>query len=161
MDKAKHRLCLSKPRHLFATGFGSGFFPVIPGTIGSLVAIPPWLILIQLPWPLYALLVLCSIFLGIYLCHQTAKDMQEHDHGSIVWDEFVGMWIALMALPVIDWKWLLVGLVIFRILDIGKPWPICWLNSNIHGGIGIMFDDIVAGMLSATIIYLIVHHCIT
>ncbi|VTP60741.1 Phosphatidylglycerophosphatase A [Serratia rubidaea] len=93
MDEAKRRLRMSNPWHLLATGFGSGLSPVVPGTMGSLAAIPFWLLLIQLPWQLYSLIVMFSICIGVYLCHQTAKDMRVHDHGSIVWDEFVGMWI--------------------------------------------------------------------
>lgn len=110
MDEAKRRLRLSNPWHLLATGFGSGLSPWAPGTMGSIAAIPFWLLLIQLPWQLYVLLVMFSICIGIYICHRTAKDMQVHDHGSIVWDEFVGMWITLMALPVNSWQWVVAGL---------------------------------------------------
>ena len=146
MDEATRRLRMSNPWHLLATGFGSGLSPVVPGTMGSLAAIPFWLLLIQLPWQLYSLLVMFSICIGVYLCHQTAKDMKVHDHGSIVWDEFVGMWITLMALPVNDWQWVAGGFVIFRILDMWKPWPIRCFDRNVHGGMGIMIDDIVAGV---------------
>ncbi len=69
-----------------------------------------------------------SICIGVYLCHRTAKDMGTHDHGSIVWDEFVGMWITLMALPTMDWQWVAAGFVIFRIFDMWKPWPIRWFD---------------------------------
>lgn len=81
-----------------------------------------------------------------------------HDHGSIVWDEFIGMWITLMALPTNDWQWVAAGFVIFRILDMWKPWPIRWFDRNVHGGMGIMIDDIVAGVISAGILYFIGHH---
>ncbi|ELI7953165.1 phosphatidylglycerophosphatase A, partial [Yersinia enterocolitica] len=118
MDEAKRRLRLSNPWHLLATGFGSGLSPWAPGTMGSIAAIPFWLLLIQLPWQLYSLAVMFSICIGVYICHRTAKDMQVHDHGSIVWDEFVGMWITLMALPVNDWQWIVAGFVAFRIFDI-------------------------------------------
>lgn len=154
-DEVKNRLRMSNPRHLLASGFGSGLSPIMPGTAGSLAAIPFWLLLIQLPWQLYTLLVLLSIAIGVYLCHQTAKDMQVHDHGSIVWDEFVGMWITLMALPVNNWQWVTAGFVVFRILDIWKPWPICWFDGNVRGGMGIMLDDIVAGLFAAAILYLL------
>lgn len=136
MDEAKRRLRMSNPWHLLATGFGSGLSPVMPGTMGSLAAIPFWLLLIQLPWQLYSLTVMFSICIGVYICHRTAKDMKVHDHGSIVWDEFVGMWITLMALPVNDWRWVAAGFVIFRILDMWKPWPIRWFDRNVawrHG----------------------------
>ncbi len=84
--------------------------------------------------------------------------MGVHDHGSIVWDEFIGMWITLMALPTTDWQWVAAGFVIFRILDMWKPWPIRWFDRNVHGGMGIMIDDIVAGVISAGILYFIGHH---
>lgn len=110
------------------------------------------------PWQLYSLVVMMSICIGVYLCHRTAKDMGTHDHGSIVWDEFVGMWITLMALPTLDWQWVAAGFVIFRIFDMWKPWPIRWFDRNIHGGMGIMVDDIVAGVISAGVLYVIGHH---
>lgn len=125
---------------------------------GSLAAIPFWYLMTFLPWQLYSLVVMLAICIGVYLCHQTAKDMGVHDHGSIVWDEFVGMWITLMALPTLDWQWVAAGFVIFRILDMWKPWPIRWFDRNVHGGTGIMIDDIVAGILSAGILYFIGHH---
>ncbi|MFP2306722.1 phosphatidylglycerophosphatase A [Citrobacter braakii] len=157
-DVAKSRLSMRNPWHLLATGFGSGLSPIVPGTMGSLAAIPFWYLMTFLPWQLYSLVVMLSICIGVYLCHQTAKDMGVHDHGSIVWDEFVGMWITLMALPNHDWQWVAAGFVIFRILDMWKPWPIRWFDRNVHGGTGIMIDDIVAGILSAGILYFIGHH---
>lgn len=138
-DVAKSRLKMSNPWHLLAVGFGSGLSPIVPGTMGSLA-------------------VMLGICIGVYLCHQTAKDMGVHDHGSIVWDEFIGMWITLMALPTNDWQWVTAGFVIFRILDMWKPWPIRWFDRNVHGGMGIMIDDIVAGVISAGILYFIGHH---
>lgn len=148
-DEALSRLSMRNPWHLLATGFGSGLSPVVPGTMGSLAAIPFWYLMTFLPWQLYSLVVMMSICIGVYLCHRTAKDMGTHDHGSIVWDEFVGMWITLMALPTMDWQWVAAGFVIFRIFDMWKPWPIRWFDRNIHGGMGIMVDDIVAGVISA------------
>ncbi|MGK2960315.1 MAG: phosphatidylglycerophosphatase A [Candidatus Malihini olakiniferum] len=158
---AKQLLRLSNPWHLLATGFGSGLSPWMPGTAGSLAAIPVWYLLSFLPWQLYFLTIILSICIGVYLCHQTAKDMGLHDHGSIVWDEFVGMWITLMAIPDEQWQWVLAGFLVFRVLDIFKPWPMCWFDSNAHGGMGIMIDDIVAGVISAGIIYWIGHHLAT
>jgi phosphatidylglycerophosphatase A len=63
------------------------------------------------------------------------------------------MWITLMALPTLDWQWVAAGFVIFRIFDMWKPWPIRWFDRNIHGGMGIMVDDIVAGVISAGVLY--------
>nr|WP_230479578.1 phosphatidylglycerophosphatase A [Izhakiella capsodis] len=145
---------MRNPWHLLATGFGSGLSPWLPGTMGSLASIPFWYFLRLLPLELYSLMLLLGISIGVYLCHRTAKDMGVHDHGSIVWDEFIGMWITLLVIPDNSWHWVLSGFVVFRILDMWKPWPICWFDRNVHGGMGIMVDDIVAGILSAAILWL-------
>lgn len=158
-DKAaKQRLKLSNPWHLLATGFGSGLSPIVPGTMGSLAAIPFWYVLSFLPWPLYLIAVILGTGIGIYLCHVTARDMGVHDSGSIVWDEFIGMWITLMALPAKEWYWVAVGFLLFRLFDMWKPWPIRWFDRNVQGGLGIMVDDIVAGIIAAVALYLIGHY---
>ncbi len=120
-DVAKSRLNLRNPWHLLATGFGSGLSPVVPGTMGSLAAIPFWYLMTFLPWQLYSLVVMFGICIGVYLCHQTAKDMGVHDHGSIVWDEFIGMWITLMALPTTDWQGWLPGSLFSAFWICGNP----------------------------------------
>ncbi len=122
-DEALSRLSMRNPWHLLATGFGSGLSPVVPGTMGSLAAIPFWYLMTFLPWQLYSLVVMMSICIGVYLCHRTAKDMGTHDHGSIVWDEVAGKWITLMALPTLDWQWVAAGFGIFRTFDMCKPRP--------------------------------------
>ncbi|MFU9138383.1 phosphatidylglycerophosphatase A [Erwinia tasmaniensis] len=155
---AKGRLKMSNPWHLLATGFGSGLSPWVPGTVGSVAALPFWYLMSFLPPDIYSLVVMFGICIGVYLCHRTAKDMGVHDHGSIVWDEFIGMWITLMAIPVNSWQWVLAGFIIFRILDMWKPWPIRWFDRNVQGGMGIMVDDIVAGIISAGILYYAGHY---
>lgn len=158
-DKAaKQRLKLSNPWHLLATGFGSGLSPIVPGTMGSLAAIPFWYALSFLPLPLYIIAVVLGAGIGIYLCHVTARDMGVHDSGSIVWDEFIGMWITLMALPGKEWRWVAIGFLLFRLFDMWKPWPIRWFDRNVQGGLGIMIDDIVAGVIAAAALYLIGHY---
>ena len=151
---AKSRLNLANPWHLLATGFGSGLSPWMPGTMGSLAAIPFWYLLNLLPVKIYLLLVLLGVSIGVYICHRTAEEMGVHDHSSIVWDEFIGMWITLMMVPGPDWRWLLAGFILFRIFDIWKPWPIRWFDRHVSNGMGIMVDDIVAGIISAFILWL-------
>lgn len=153
MLAAKRRINLFNPWHLLATGFGSGMFPWMPGTIGSLAAIPFWWLFVLMSWKLYSLVIIFSFCLGVYFCHQTEQDMEVHDHGCIVWDEFVGMWITLIALPVKDWRWVLAGFLLFRVLDIWKPWPIRWFDRKIHGGMGIIIDDVVSGIIAAGLFY--------
>ncbi|ELJ8581950.1 TPA: phosphatidylglycerophosphatase A [Vibrio cholerae] len=154
MSDPRSNLSLSNPWHLLATGFGSGLSPIVPGTMGTLASVPFYLMLAQLPLTLYAVVVVFASLIGIKICQVTSDDMQVHDHGSIVWDEFAGFWITMLIvplyqLPVFDWKWLVTGFVLFRFFDMLKPWPISWLDKRVHGGFGIMIDDLVAGVMAA------------
>jgi phosphatidylglycerophosphatase A len=142
--------------HFLAFGFGSGAAPKAPGTFGTLMAIPLYLLLAQLPLWAYVVALVASFAVGIYLCDQASKDMGVHDHGGIVWDEFVGFWIAMTALP-FHWAWILAGFVLFRLFDILKPWPISWLDKRVHGGFGIMIDDVLAGIFALIILQLANH----
>ncbi len=154
------RISLTNPWHLLATGFGSGLSPVVPGTMGTLASVPFYLLLVQLPiWAYIAVIVVSSV-IGIKICQITSDDMQVHDHGSIVWDEFAGFWLTMLIvplfnIPVFDWKWVATGFVLFRFFDMVKPWPIGWLDKRIHGGLGIMVDDLVAGVMSAICLWLV------
>ncbi len=139
------------PVHLLAFGFGSGAAPKAPGTFGTLAAIIPYLLLVQLSLPFYLAVLVITFLVGIYICGQTAKDLGVHDHGGIVWDEFVGLWIALLLAPP-GWLWLLAGFVLFRIFDIAKPWPIGWADRQVSGGLGIMLDDVIAGLYALAIL---------
>jgi phosphatidylglycerophosphatase A len=132
------------PIHFLAFGFGSGAAPVAPGTFGTLAAVPLYLLLAQLPLAWYLGVLIGAFALGIWLCGRTAADLGVHDHGGIVWDEFVGLWITMVAAPP-GWLWLVAGFVLFRLFDIGKPFPIGWLDRRVKGGLGVMLDDAVAG----------------
>ncbi|EKO3514711.1 phosphatidylglycerophosphatase A [Vibrio fluvialis] len=160
MTNPKSRLSMTNPWHLLATGFGSGLSPVVPGTMGTLASVPFYLLLAQLPLTLYIVVVIAASLIGIKICQVTSDNMQVHDHGSIVWDEFAGFWITMLIvpvlqLPVFEWKWLLAGFVLFRFFDMVKPWPIGWLDKRVHGGLGIMLDDLVAGVMSALALALV------
>lgn len=141
------------PVHLLAFGFGSGAATKAPGTWGTLAAVVPYLALAQLPLLAYLSVVLLAFIAGIYICGRTAADLGVHDHGGIVWDEFVGLWISLIALPA-GWPWLVAGFVLFRIFDIAKPWPIGWADRRVSGGLGIMLDDVLAGFYTLFILQL-------
>ena len=143
------------PIHFLAFGLGSGAAPFAPGTFGTLAAVPLYLLFAQLPMGWYLLLLIATFGIGIYLCERTAKDLGVHDHGGIVWDEFVGYWITMVAAPS-EWWWLVVGFVLFRFFDILKPFPISWLDKHIHGGLGIMLDDAVAGTFAWLCLQLLV-----
>lgn len=145
---------LRSPTLMLAFGFGSGLSPKAPGTVGTLAAVPLWLLINPLsPW-LYWLIVFVAFVLGVYLCGAAAKALNTHDHGGIVWDEFVGFWIVMPFLPPHLWS-IVWGFVLFRLFDILKPWPINWLDKKIHGGLGIMLDDVVAGIYAALVAVLI------
>lgn len=144
---------LLKPVHLLSTGFGSGLSPKAPGTFGTVAALPLWFGLQHLaPLP-YVLSVLAAFILGVYLCGATATALGVHDHGGIVWDEFVGLWIALFLVPA-QWPWVLAGFALFRLFDIWKPWPIRVLDARVHGGLGIMIDDVLAGFYALAVLQL-------
>lgn len=143
------------PVHFLAFGFGSGAFPKAPGTAGTAVALGIYLLLPELTPLLQLLLIAVSFLLGIWLCGKTATDLGVHDHGGIVWDEFVGYWITMFMAPP-GWYWALVGFVLFRVLDILKPWPIKWADKQVRGGLGIMLDDVLAGIMAALCIQAIV-----
>ena len=135
------------PIHFLAFGLGSGAAPVAPGTAGTFAAMLIYWLLPPMPPIQFAMGVLVAGLLGIWLCGRTSKDLGVHDHGGIVWDEFVGYWITLFMAPP-GWIWPLVGFVLFRVFDIAKPWPIKWADEKVEGGLGIMLDDVIAGILA-------------
>jgi phosphatidylglycerophosphatase A len=149
--KAHASAIMKNPIHCLAFGFGSGLAPKAPGTFGTLAAVPLYLLLAQLSLPLYLLVLVASFALGIYLCGKTADDLGVHDHPGIVWDEFVGFWITMLAAPA-GWLWLLLGFVLFRLFDIWKPWPIRVLDEKVESGLGIMLDDVLAGVYALLVL---------
>lgn len=136
---------LRNPLHLLSLGFGSGLMPFAPGTFGTLVAIPFYLLIAQLDLPYYLAFILLAFGSGVYLCQYTSATLGVHDHSGIVWDEFVGFWITMIAVPV-TWQWIVGGFVLFRVFDIVKPWPVKIVDKRMTGGFGIMFDDVLAGL---------------
>lgn len=146
---------LRDPLQLLAFGFGSGLAPKAPGTFGSLAAVALFPVLALLALPAYLGVVALASLAGIVICDHAAKALKVHDDGRIVWDEFAGQWLALTPLvPELQWQpaellWLLAGFGLFRLFDIAKPWPIGYLDAKVHGGLGIMVDDLVAGLFAA------------
>lgn len=128
-----------------ATGLYVGMIPWAPGTWGSLAALLPWLLIKDLTLLLY-LAVLAAVFvLGFFAAGSAEKILDRPDAGAIVIDEFLGMFITLTLAPAHPAAWLL-GFIFFRIFDIAKPFPVSWFDQHIHGGIGIMMDDVIAGL---------------
>ena len=137
---------LRSPMHLLSLGFGSGLSPHAPGTMGTLVAVPMYLLLSRLDLIVYLMVILGGFVLGIYACQYTSKALGVHDHSGIVWDEIIGYWITMIAIPSLTWQWILAGFVLFRFFDIVKPWPVNLADKHLSGGFGIMFDDVLAGL---------------
>jgi phosphatidylglycerophosphatase A len=141
----------------FAFGFGSGLSPFAPGTFGTLAAIPLYLIMIELSWPMYAFLTLIAFVVGVRLCDVTGARLGVHDYGGIVWDEFVGFWITMFLVP-FSWQAVIIGFFVFRFFDIIKPWPIGWLDKQVSGGFGVMIDDVLAGIYSMLVMQVLVYY---
>ncbi|MCG8671631.1 MAG: phosphatidylglycerophosphatase A [Pseudomonadales bacterium] len=149
------KFAFKNPIHFLAIGLGSGAAPKAPGTWGTVMGAALYIPLSGLSlWP-YLAVVLLSFVIGIYLCGKTSKDWGVHDHGGIVWDEFVGFWITMIAVP-FTWYWLLLGFALFRLFDIWKPWPIKYFDQHVHGGLGIMLDDVLAGIFALVILQLVI-----
>lgn len=141
------RLNLANPLHLLAVGFGSGLSPKAPGTMGTLAAVPCYLLVSGLATPWFIALLVLGFVAGIRICQSATDAIGMDDHGGIVWDEFIGFGVTMIAAPA-GWQWVVAGFVLFRLFDVLKPWPICWFDRRIHGGLGIMLDDLIAALFA-------------
>jgi len=139
---------LADPVHFLALGFGSGLAPVAPGTFGSLVGLAIALAVAPLGFGWYLAVTALVTVAGIWICGESARRLGVHDHPAIVWDEVAGMMIAMLAAPP-QWWGAPLAFVLFRVLDIAKPWPIREIDHGMRGGAGIMLDDVVAGLMAA------------
>lgn len=144
---------LRNPMQFLAFGFGSGLSPKAPGTAGTLVAIPIYLLIADLSLLHYTLFIAVTSLLGIWICGVASRQLKVHDHPGIVWDEFVGYWITMWAVPA-DWTWIIAGFVAFRVFDIVKPWPVSVLDRRVGGGLGIMVDDMLAGVMACITLHI-------
>ncbi len=154
MSKSTDNFRIANPIHFLALGFGSGLLPKAPGTFGTLAAIPLYLLLSPSSMSIYLAVVIVMSIAGIYICGKAAEDAGVHDHGAIVWDEIVGFLITMFLVP-LSWQSVVVGFVLFRFFDIFKPWPISFIDKNVHGGLGIMLDDIIAGFAALVCMHII------
>ena len=144
---------LKKPSHLFATWFGVGLIRPAPGTWGSLAALLLWYFAEFLHSSIHIVLPIFILFSWL-VCSQASQDSQSKDHSSIVIDEVAGMLVALsfVAHELIIYFW---AFSLFRLFDIWKPWPISWADKSVDGGLGILLDDLIAGLFAGVIIYAI------
>jgi phosphatidylglycerophosphatase A len=145
------RTVLTDPVNFLAFGFGTGLAPFAPGTFGSIPGVLLFWATIDFGLYVQLAVVAALVATGIWLCGESARRIGVHDHGGIVWDEIAGMYITLLAAP-----WTVTGVVLafvlFRVMDIVKPWPIRDLDHRIHGGLGIMLDDLVAALYAVLLL---------
>ena len=142
----------TNPIHFIACGFGTGLLPIFPGTWGTLAAIPLYLILVKFSLWFYIFVTIILNFAGIWLCGIVNRDFGTDDHPAAVWDEIAAFLIVMIAVPP-KWYYLVIGFLLFRLFDIWKPWPIRWIDQNVHGGLGVMLDDIVAALVSLLLLH--------
>ena len=145
------REALGTPDGWLAFGFGAGLARYAPGTVGTLAAVPFAVLLKWLGGAAMILLLPALFLLGVWLCARVTRRLGVEDYGGIVWDEMVGYWLAVAAVP-LHWPWLLAGFVLFRFFDIVKPWPISLVEDHVSGGLGIMLDDVAAAIYTLVLL---------
>lgn len=139
---------------LLATGFGLGYLPIAPGSCGTLLGIP---LVLGLQWlgPLpYMVITFLLTIAACLIADRAGVLFGETDSRHIVIDEVVGFAVTMVWLPS-TWKALLAGFIIFRILDALKPWPISYVERKIGGGVGVVADDVVAGIIGSVILQVV------
>lgn len=139
--------------HFLAFGFGAGYSPKAPGTMGTLVALPIIWLLSYFSLEVYIFLTIAVTVGGTVLAHYSSKWLGVHDHPGIVIDEIAGMMWVMAFVPV-NILTLILGFLFFRVFDILKPFPIRWLDRHVSGGIGIMVDDLLAAVYAVLALYL-------
>lgn len=149
---------LADPAVLVATWGGLGLSPVAPGTVGSLGALPILWLTAELSLGAGLVVIAALFVLGVGVSERIERTRGGHDHGAIVIDEVVGQWLTI-ALPMhflpgwLSWaEALVLGFLLFRLFDIAKPPPIGWLDRRVSGGLGVMVDDVLAGLMAAVLL---------
>jgi phosphatidylglycerophosphatase A len=142
------------PIYFLAFGFGSGLLKKAPGTWGTCAAIPLYCFIASTSLLAYALIIGIAFAAGVYICQSVTNDLGLEDYSGIVWDEIVGYLITMYGLP-FHWIWMVLGFGLFRVLDIYKPQPIRWVERQVPGGLGIMLDDVLAGLAACLMLHII------
>ena len=145
---------LTNPIHFLAFGFGAGLSPKAPGTMGTLVAIPIFILFSYLTLTNYFILLIILVIISFYIAGKSAQLLGVHDHGGIVIDEICGYLVTMIFAPT-TWQAIILGFVLFRVFDIVKPWPIKLLDQRVPGGVGIVIDDLMAGIYALLSLQLI------
>jgi phosphatidylglycerophosphatase A len=157
-EPQSRRVVLTHPLGWIASGFGVGLAPKAAGTFGSLAALVPWWLWLQhLPLAQYAIVLVAAFALGVWASSWVIAKTRIEDPGVVVWDEFLGQWTALLPFTLLgieaDWLLVAVAFGLFRLFDIWKPWPVRWVDREVHGGLGAMLDDALAGAMAAAVLY--------
>jgi phosphatidylglycerophosphatase A len=147
--KPSAKFMLSHPYYFIAQGFGSGLSPIMPGTVGTLLG---WAMFVGLTsrWPslftpaYWFAIIFVGFFVGVYVCEKTGRALGVSDHGSMVWDEIIAMWLVLLLIMPADFIIQCWAFFWFRFFDMVKPPPIAYFDQHLKGGFGVMWDDIVA-----------------
>lgn len=153
------RQMCAHPWYILGFGFGSGLSPIMPGTVGTLfgwfsyAALTAFFPNVFTPI-VWGGLIVIGFFVGIVVCQKTGDMLGVSDHGSIVWDEIVAIWMVMLFIMPCDWKMQLIGFLIFRVFDMGKPPPIGYFDKKLKGGFGVMFDDLLAVLYTLLVIAL-------
>lgn len=150
-----YRSIWRNPLHFIAFGFGSGVLPVAPGTWGTLIAIPIYMLMMYFPQWLYLVVTGVIIILSVIICDISEKDLKIHDHPGMTLDEIAG-YLLTMAMAPPKATWIILGFVLFRIFDIWKPWPIGMIDRKVKGGLGTVLDDLIAAVYAALALELII-----
>jgi phosphatidylglycerophosphatase A len=139
------------PLYFIAFGLGSGAAPVAPGTFGTLLAIPIYLLLQHLPLYMYLMFLVVFTLFSAWLSDRISREIRVHDHPGMNLDEFVGFFVTMINAP-FGIGWIILGFLLFRLFDIWKPWPIDLIDEKVQGGFGMVLDDIFAGIFAMIII---------
>lgn len=137
-----------------AQGLGSGRSPWAPGTVGTMLGVVCYWHMASWPLLYYAAVTALLFGLGIPICGRAAAILQQSDPKTVVWDEIVGYLITMLAVPP-SLSNIVVGFMLFRLFDIWKPQPIAFIDSHIHGGLGIMLDDALAAVFALPLVHLL------
>ncbi|HWT71162.1 MAG TPA: phosphatidylglycerophosphatase A [Oxalicibacterium sp.] len=151
--RANSHFMLAHPAHLIAQGFGSGLSRIVPGTLGTLFG---WLCfnVLTARWPMlftpqnWCLVIVAGFGIGIWACEKTGRDLGVADHGSMVWDEVIAIWIVMLFVTPSSLATQFGAFLCFRFFDMVKPAPIAYFDRRFKGGFGVMLDDIVAAFFT-------------
>ena len=144
---------LAHPAHMLALGFGSGLSRIVPGTVGTLFG---WLLFhaVSVRWPdamtppVWGVLIVVGFAIGVWACERTGRALGVADHGAMVWDEIIAIWLVMLFVTPASFKAQLWAFLVFRLFDMTKPPPIRQFERRFKGGFGVMADDIIAAFFT-------------